>query len=438
MRMLVRDPFTFLLGTFALVATCGSSAAETLTLEECVSSALIHNVAVADRFQGLQTAEANVMRARSAFFPSVQMGGSWTKPEERIEVFQQGTLLFFDETWSARANASLTVFDGWGNVSGYQEASRARSSARDTYRDARQEVVYQTELRFFEVLKQQALLDVQRDAVRLSEEQLKKTRAMKDLGAATLADVYKAQVDHSNNRLAELRTGRDLAVGKATLAEHIGRDPREPFDVAARGVDEVEDLSLEAASGQALEVNSELSAAKSLLESSEAGVRAAKSSRYPAVGLFYDVSYFNFELKDFDDEHVEYQYGVNVSFNIFDGFLTKSNIRRAQAAKLFGERNVEVTERKVLLDVQEAYLDLEIAKESIGVAQEAVQSSEEDLRLAQERYKIGEGTILDVIDAQVNLTRSRTELVNATYDQRLASSALRNAMGSIVLPETRD
>jgi outer membrane protein TolC len=438
MRKLVSGLITFLLGPLVVVAACGSSSGATLSLEECVSSALLHNVAVAERVQSLQFSEANVMRARSVFFPSASFRGNWTKAEEPRPFEQGGGLIFSDEAWSGGASASLTVFDGWGNVSAYQEASRARSSARDTYRDARQEVVYQTELRFFEVLKQQALLDVQREALRLSEEQLKKTRAMKDLGAATLADVYKAQVDHSNNRLAELRTGRDLAVGKAALAEYIGRDPREDFEVEPRGVDEVEDLSLQSASGQALEINSELAAAKSALESSKAGVTAAKSARYPSLDLFYDVSYFNFELKDFDDQHVEYQYGVSLNFNIFDGFLTKSNIRRAQAAKLFGERNVEVTERKVLLDVQEAYLDLEIAKESIAVAEEAVQSSEEDLRLAQERYKIGEGTILDVIDAQVNLTRSRTELVNATYDRRLASSALRNAMGSIALPEIQD
>jgi outer membrane protein TolC len=87
------------------------------------------------------------------------------------------------------------------------------------------------------------------------------------------------------------------------------------------------------------------------------------------------------------------------------------------------------------LGVRQAYLDLEISRESIAVAEEAVRSSQEDLRLAEERYKIGEGTILEVIDAQVNLTRSRTDQVAAIYDRRLAVSALRNAIGIMPLPD---
>ncbi|MGQ0721688.1 MAG: TolC family protein, partial [Candidatus Eiseniibacteriota bacterium] len=127
-------------------------------------------------------------------------------------------------------------------------------------------------------------------------------------------------------------------------------------------------------------------------------------------------------------------YGLSLDFTLFDGFLTKSRIRRAQSDQLISERSVESTERDVIFAVRQAWLDLEIAREAIRVSEEAVQSSEEDLRLAQERFKIGEGTILDVIDAQVNLTRSRSNLVNATYDRRLAVTALRDAVGDVELP----
>jgi len=69
------------------------------------------------------------------------------------------------------------------------------------------------------------------------------------------------------------------------------------------------------------------------------------------------------------------------------------------------------------------------------VGESAVRSSEEDLRLAQERFKIGEGTILDVIDAQVNLRRAASTLVGARYDARLARAALMNAIGDVEVPE---
>jgi TolC family type I secretion outer membrane protein len=413
----------------------GRVAAQPLSLADCTRMALSQNVSVAQSRQFLESANADVLSARSAFLPSVSSGGSWTKPEEVIEVFQGGQLRFFDEPWSARVDGSLLLFDGLGNLSTYRQATNARSSAREEFLDSRQEVVYQTEIRFFEVRKQEALLEVQRQAVNQSGEQLKKTRAMKDLGAATQADVYKAEVDHSNNRLTELRTERDLNVAKASLAEYVGLDPRQDLDLAEEDLEIPDDFDLAGASERALEVNPRLRAADLELQARESGVSAAKSDRYPSLNLFANADYFNFELQDFDDEHIEWRYGISMSFTIFDGFRTKANIRRAQAQELLSRRSREVAERQVLLDVRESFLDLEIARQSIAVAEEAVRSSEEDLRLAQERYKIGEGTILDVIDAQVNLIRSKTDLVNATYDRRLAVSALRNAIGDIPVPE---
>jgi outer membrane protein TolC len=127
--------------------------------------------------------------------------------------------------------------------------------------------------------------------------------------------------------------------------------------------------------------------------------------------------------------------GLSVDLTVFDGFLTKSQIRRAESDLLKSRRAAESAERDVVLAVRQAYLDLEIARRQIDVAEEAVRSSEEDHRLAQERYRLGEGTILDVIDAQVNLTRSRTSLENARFDARLALSALKSAVGDLAMPE---
>jgi outer membrane protein TolC len=56
-------------------------------------------------------------------------------------------------------------------------------------------------------------------------------------------------------------------------------------------------------------------------------------------------------------------------------------------------------------------------------------SAQEDLRLAQERYRVGAGTLLDIINAQVNVTRAKTTLVQAKYDSMIAQASLEAAMG---------
>lgn len=410
------------------------AAAEPLSLDECTRIALSRNLSAEQARGDLRAADAGVMQSRSAFLPRLTAGGAWTKPEEKIEVFQAGEFRFYDQTWSARASGNLTLFDGLGNWFNYASARDARNSAQSRYRRARQDVVTETERLFFEVRRQEALAEVQAKAVELSTEQLKKTQAMKDLGAATRADVLKAEVDDSNNQLAQLRTERDREIAKATLSTFLGLDPREPLELAAEEPALDQPIPMEGAIERALGSNAALAAARSNLSATHASVRAAKAQRYPSLSLNASTSYFNFELEDFDDEHIEWQYGLSMDFTIFDGFLTKGSIRRAEADLLKARRAAESEERDVILAVRQAWLDLEIARRSIEVGERAVRSSEEDLRLAQERYRLGEGTILDVIDAQVNLTRSRTDLVSARFDARIAQSALRSAVGDLDVP----
>jgi outer membrane protein TolC len=60
-----------------------------------------------------------------------------------------------------------------------------------------------------------------------------------------------------------------------------------------------------------------------------------------------------------------------------------------------------------------------------------LKSAEEDLRLAQERYRVGAGTLLDIITAQVNVTNAKATLVNAKYDMMIARAQLKAAMGTL-------
>ncbi len=408
---------------------------EPLALDQCVRQALNYNLNTAQAVSNLKSAGADVTAARSVFLPNIRVSGSVSKPEETIEVFQGGELKFFDKTYSADAQASLVVFDGFGNLFGYRQATHGRTAAQERLLDAKQQVIYDTEKRYYEVGRTQELLDVAEKAAKLSNEQLKRTQAMKDLGASTLADVYKAEVDHSNARLVEIRAGRNLRVARASLAASIGLEVTADIEVEPLALEVVDvPFSLEEALTRAEQQNPGLRAARASLDSQKAGVKAAKSDRYPSLSIWGNTSYFNFEAKDFDDEHIEWRYGASVNLTVFDGMLTKSNIRRAESNQVLADRFLELEQLAVDFVVAETYADLEVAREAISVAQDGVRSSEEDLRLAQERFKIGEGTILDVVDAQVNLRRARSTLVTSRYDARLALAALRNAIGEVEIP----
>lgn len=420
----------------ALAATAATSAsAEMYSLKECTVRAMQNALGPEQARANLQSAEADVTGARSGFLPRVDVGGSWTKPEETAEI-RGGMLVSFDDSfWSANGSVSLELFDGLGTYNRWKAAHHGKDAAEGSYDRALQDVVLETETRYVGVLEKKALFDVAKEAVEVSAEQLKKTEAMRELGAATLADVYKAQVDHQNNLLTELGAERDLRVARASLATWMGLDPRTAIEIAEDEPWDDVPYSLEEAVERARERSPDLQASESQVSSNRHSVRAARAELLPSLSMFASGNFLNTEFGGWDDETTEWRYGLRLNWTLFDGFLTKANIRRAQSNVLRSTRAREDTERVVLFNVSQAWYDLEVARRAVEVAEVAVKSSEEDLRLAQERFRVGEGTILDVIDAGANLTRARSDLITSSYSARLVAARLRSSIGELTVPE---
>ena len=69
------------------------------------------------------------------------------------------------------------------------------------------------------------------------------------------------------------------------------------------------------------------------------------------------------------------------------------------------------------------------AIERVAVATETVEQAQEDVRLAEERYRVGAGTMLDTIAAQVSLTQAKADVIGAQCDYLVAIADLDRATG---------
>ncbi len=115
-------------------------------------------------------------------------------------------------------------------------------------------------------------------------------------------------------------------------------------------------------------------------------------------------------------------FGFTGSWDIFDGFATYGRVKQARARLDQSKINYEDSVHKVDLEVETAYFNLQQARETIASQQKNIEQANEAVRLAKERLAAGAGTQLEVLDAQVQLTRARsTELqARADYNNALA------------------
>ena len=86
------------------------------------------------------------------------------------------------------------------------------------------------------------------------------------------------------------------------------------------------------------------------------------------------------------------------------------------------KRNLESEVRQALLSYREAI-------ERVNVSQRALESATENLKLTQQKYNVGSATILELIDAQVQLQTAQSDVVSALADIRVAQAQVERVRG---------
>jgi outer membrane protein len=124
-----------------------------------------------------------------------------------------------------------------------------------------------------------------------------------------------------------------------------------------------------------------------------------------------------------------FQAAVRVSIPIFTGFDRNLQVARAAAAREDAEEAVRARRLQVRSDVQARYLGIQSAWQAISVQEANRTAARDQLQLAQERFRLGNGSALEVTDAQTNVAQAEADYVNAVYAYHRAIAALEFAVG---------
>ncbi|MBR4748273.1 MAG: TolC family protein [Abditibacteriota bacterium] len=123
--------------------------------------------------------------------------------------------------------------------------------------------------------------------------------------------------------------------------------------------------------------------------------------------------------------------GLNVTMNIFDGGITGSRIKESAAQESVARLELENTDSLLELGIRTACLKLQTAVKSLEAARESIVLSKEALRLAEKRFETGNGTGIEVIDAQTALSAAEAAEKAAMYQGRKCLLTIDKYCGTI-------
>ncbi|MCR4438547.1 MAG: TolC family protein [bacterium] len=446
--------------TLCVLAAAGGLAAQQagrpFTLEDCVALALEKNAGVRKAELGVDLAAATTLGTWSGLLPHVNasfasgrfiQGDRIRKMDvpvgfdpqtgqviyEQREIVQKGVER---NSHYARLSVAQNLFDWGRSVNLLQQARSRQQAAEQALIAAQQAVVLDVYTKYFALLKATKLLEVYREALQSAEEQLKRTQSMFELGAVAQGDVYKARVTVGEAKINVITQENEVRAAMGNLNVAMGRDPDAELAVVEVEASETPFAhTREQVLEMALQNNPELRELRQSLEAARLGVRAAKLAYLPtfALGLTYSRDNEFFDKVYSKDLKRDYylSLGMQVELNLFRGFADKAAVEREAASYRTVQEEHADKLRQLALRVNQAFLYLEALQEIARINRDNLLAAEEDLRLAEERYRVGSGTLLEINDARVAVTRAKQIVVGAKYDSQVARATLEALMGTL-------
>nr|WP_314260201.1 TolC family outer membrane protein [uncultured Devosia sp.] len=202
--------------------------------------------------------------------------------------------------------------------------------------------------------------------------------------------------------------------------------------VAASAVGTAHGQSITQALTQAYEHAPDLQAALLDAKASGEDVAGALAGKRPVIGATFGGTQSGAMLTtgDWVNGGVDLTARLGYSQNIFDNYLTDAQIEAARAAAEAAEHNIRVTEQTVLLDVVQAYMDVLSGRQLLALRQENLDFYRAQLQSSEDRLDVGEGTRIDVAQAQARLASGDASYRAAQASLEISQATFQRLVGA--------
>ena len=334
---------------------------------------------------------------------------------------------------TANLNVYLPLFDGFSNLRRYRAGASLENAASSDLNWAKFQLDQQVKLKFYQALAAAKLADVARQNVKTLEDHLQKTQVQKRGGVSTQFDVLRIEVQLSDAKAEEILANDNVEIAKRALSEVMGleSDDREVTgDLPTPVIGLVQSLQVPKAESRA--------DVQAIIARDKANSEAARASNVywvPKIGLSYQYEYYNNRDNSFFDGQGyrnAWQLGLTLTWNLFDGMSSIAKAHEADADSVRSQNAV----RQALLHVPVEFDSWKKRFQTASVNYKAkvlnVSRAQESVRLAQESYRAGTRTNSEVLDAELDLFRSRAGVVSTQLSAEEALINLESVTGRTI------
>ena len=420
----------------------------TLAVEDAVKIALERSTQIINANANIQDAKGGVYGGYGGIIPTLSL--SYTRQVSHTDNFVGADYIngrpIPQPPFGGRSNStSPTVSMSWGildlsNWAGLSAAKEGLHASQLSRNATRSDVALATRRQFYAVVQAVKLAEVSEGALKLARDDERRVKAMFEVGSVSKSDLLKAQVRTAQSELDQLTSRHAVTVQRVSLASLMGIMESEMGEVDTLLVATEQSYDEAALLAEAGKNRPDLIAAQADLKSAKAAFNAARMARLPyltAGGQFtldfrdkttnFPLGYDKIQFGNTYDQRFGAQLALH--WDVFNLSAIDTRIASARARVDRNQEAYDALHRNLQSEVHQQLLAYSEATEGNRVAQRGLESATENLKLTQEKYNVGSATILDLIDAQVQLQTAQSNVVKALAAIRVGEAQINRVRG---------
>jgi outer membrane protein len=412
----------------ALFGWSGYVSAE--TLNSALSAAYGSNPTLLAERAKLRATDEGVAQAKSGFRPRVS-GSAYTSHS-------------YTSTDPDAASGGRTHPGGWGATitqpvfTGLQTLNSVRSAedtvraGRERLREVEQQVLLSAVTAYVDVVQNSAIVRLRRNNVKVLAEQLRASRDRFEVGEVTKTDVAQAEARHAGALSSLNAATGNLRTSRATYEKVIGHAANHPRHPPFPG--HLLPRTLQSAVKAALFGHPSLRAAMFNEKSSRHSIDRITGEFLPQVSVEASYQHSYNPSRSLEEQEVTSIKGT-LSVPLYQAGEVSARLRQARQTNRQYKQQIDEARAQVNADVVAAWHNLNAVRARIESDRAQVNAASIALTGVREEEKVGQRTVLDVLDAEqelldakVNQAISKRDLVVASYNLLAAVGKLNSSM----------
>jgi outer membrane protein len=447
-----------LLGTILILSMLSANLfaqtdVKTLSLDQAIDIAVKKNLQLNSARRNARAATWGVRNAYCDYLPQASVGMTYVRLDEdtynRANIFynilqspnspfpipQEYKKEIRPSAWQNSYAPSFSVvqpvFTGGALLANLKVAKAQEHSAEANVTDSEQEVIFNTQKAFYDVLRAQELVIVARDFVKAADEHLISARKKVELGIRNQAEISRWELQKATAESYLIRAENGLAIARPALNHVLGAKLDEQYQLLpAEEIDIQFPATLQEREQQAQNLHPAIKIMDANLQMANAGVMVARSGFLPTLSLAYNYSWEANDTPELDS-YKTWSLAVVMQYPIFNGFRDVTSYQKSRQARMQVMDLTEDVKRNINLGVRQASFNLDAMFKQLEIAEKAKAFADETLRIVRSTYDNGLASNLDFLDAQNACNQAHWDYVNSKYDYYLAMTGLARAMGTL-------